>query len=325
MKDLLIRDFRIEDMPAALSLMNGCFPTQHTQEWWHWKYNQNVFGKSIVLVAEKHGKIVGLRGFWRWDFAYHGRVLRAAAPVDACVAPEYRRRGVFTALTVEALQQAARQNLQFLYGFPGKYSTPGYLRLGWSCWDEFEWYIKPLRLARMSWRSLRYRNEHRHSLPLDKPIDANVLRQWKYQQTSGLISTRLLSGFLNWRYAQRPDVCYGIAGNPTEDNQNIGIYRLDSRRKLREFLLVDVIGFTEASLETLTKNIIDEARRLNADYILVPKLRISTLENSLRKHGFFTFPVKKINLTCKVIDSSITQLIENRQAWLITLGNSDIF
>ena len=79
---------------------------QRDVAYWEWKHEQNPFGKSIVLVAESDGRIVGIRSFLRWRLAINGQEIEAACPVDTVTHPDFQRRGIFRQLTMAASDEA---------------------------------------------------------------------------------------------------------------------------------------------------------------------------------------------------------------------------
>ena len=80
-------------------------------EFFRWKHLENPFGRSFMLLAERDGRLVGLRAFMRWRFEA-GR-----APGAAPSARSTRRRiqttraqGIFTRLTLAALDRSADED-----------------------------------------------------------------------------------------------------------------------------------------------------------------------------------------------------------------------
>jgi predicted N-acetyltransferase YhbS len=68
-----------------------------------WKHFENPFGPSFMLVAEADEQVVGLRAFMRWEFVAEGRRFRAVRAVDTATHPDYQGRGIFSALTRQAI------------------------------------------------------------------------------------------------------------------------------------------------------------------------------------------------------------------------------
>ena len=77
-----------------------------------------------MLVAEADGRIVGLRAFMRWEFAAGDRRFRAVRAVDTATHPDYQGQGIFSRLTLEALD-ALRDQADFVFNTPNEKSLPG--------------------------------------------------------------------------------------------------------------------------------------------------------------------------------------------------------
>ena len=95
-----------------------------------WKHLDNPFGRSLMLVAESEGTIVGLRAFLRWEFHAAGVLVSAVRAVDTATHPRLRRRGLFSRMTGEALTALEGQS-DLVFNTPNEKSLPGYLKLGW--------------------------------------------------------------------------------------------------------------------------------------------------------------------------------------------------
>ena len=102
-------------------------------EFFRWKHQENPFGRSFGLVAEADDRIVGLRAFMRWEFVAGDRRFKAVRAVDTATHPDYQGRGIFSQLTLEALD-ALRHEADFVFNTPNEKSLPGYLKMGgaWS-------------------------------------------------------------------------------------------------------------------------------------------------------------------------------------------------
>jgi predicted N-acetyltransferase YhbS len=120
-----------------------------------WKHLANPFGRSIALVAETDGEIVGLRAFMRWRLATREGEVQAVRAVDTATSPAMQRRGVFSALTREGLWECRRRRIALVFNTPNSKSLPGYLKLGWrpvARWPVRVWPRRRLEIARAALR-----------------------------------------------------------------------------------------------------------------------------------------------------------------------------
>src|SRR5437870_11646883 len=107
--EITIRPMKDTDVPAVVQLLSLSLGSRpggaERRDLFEWKHLRSAFGRSIALVAEAEGRIVGLRTFMRWRFAAAGipDEVDAVRAVDTATSPDVRRRGVFSALTKAGL------------------------------------------------------------------------------------------------------------------------------------------------------------------------------------------------------------------------------
>ena len=101
------------DEPAVLDLLRTSMPGD-ARRWsnaavWRWKHVDNPFGRSLVLLArdDATGRITGLRAFMAWQYLVGGTPTLAYRPVDTATDPSCRRMGIFSRLTLQALEAPA--------------------------------------------------------------------------------------------------------------------------------------------------------------------------------------------------------------------------
>src|SRR5947208_13036039 len=99
-------DADVDDVVGLLGRALGPGPGgADRRELFVWKHLRNPFGRSVALVAEDGGRLVGVRTFMRWRFALPGGGgVDAVRAVDTATAPEAQRRGVFSSLTRRGLE-----------------------------------------------------------------------------------------------------------------------------------------------------------------------------------------------------------------------------
>lgn len=107
-----------------VNLFNRVFHMKYDLDWFDWKYIGNIYGDSYIVLAYDHAKLVGIRSFWRNDI--DGNI--SYQPCDTAVSKEYRGRGIFSKMSLVALEGI---DDGFIYNFPNENSLPGNLKLGW--------------------------------------------------------------------------------------------------------------------------------------------------------------------------------------------------
>lgn len=114
-----------------------------------WKHYKNPMGKSIIAYAfNNEKKLIAARAFWRCDLIRNGKNIKALQPCDTATHPNYQRKGLFTKLTLLAIDKAKENNYEVLFNFPNNNSKPGYIKLGWKEVARLEYYFKPISYLR---------------------------------------------------------------------------------------------------------------------------------------------------------------------------------
>ncbi|NMB26680.1 MAG: GNAT family N-acetyltransferase [Tissierellia bacterium] len=120
---------------SFISVFNRVFNLDYNMDWFNWKYMDNIYGDSYLVLAYDGNKLVGIRSFWRNDINGH----LSYQPCDTAVLKEYRGRGIFSKMSLIALEKIKDA---FIYNFPNENSLPGNLKLGWKV-NKY-CYLKPV-------------------------------------------------------------------------------------------------------------------------------------------------------------------------------------
>lgn len=319
---MIIREINSSDVDQVIELLNSVFPTKHSKDWWIWKYFNNPFGDSIIFVAEINEKIVGLRSFWKWKLICRGITFSAFQPVDTVVAPHYKRKGIFTKLTIKAVESAIEKGAVCLFNFPNKNSLPGCLKLGWE-YVGLDWYIAPVTF-RSSWK-LPFARGSRKELkcPENYQLKENALDNYNMKKTfSGTISTLKSAKFFKWRYNQHPYFDYGCFTFDFSRKKISFVFRLSRKGKARELLIVDWFGDRSLILKGL-KELRKESKALGVDYIAIVITPKNPLSSYLQKSGFLK--VWRTNFVVLPLRFDLEQKLLNGRYWDIHAGIVDTF
>jgi len=129
-----MRPATADDREAVLALMQrtlGWDSDPRFAELFSWKHERNVFGPSPAWVATDGDRVVAVRLFMRWQFQRGSDVMRAVRAVDTATDPDYQGRGLFTALTLQGLEELRAEGVHLVFNTPNDQSRPGYLKMGW--------------------------------------------------------------------------------------------------------------------------------------------------------------------------------------------------
>jgi GNAT superfamily N-acetyltransferase len=251
-----VRSYRPEDETRVLDLLNAALgggpAGWWSAEFFRWKHLANPFGPSFILVAEADGRIVGLRAFMRWRFEAGDRTVTAVRAVDTATHPDYQGRGIFSRLTLEALD-ALRAEVDLVFNTPNEKSLPGYLKMGWRMVGKIPISIRirrPLRFFRM----IRYRKASLLQPSSPPPVlaesAANALQDGsalaglleEAPAPRGLLATPRSVEYLRWRYGEASGLGYhAVSVFEGRQLRGLAIFRIRPRGPLWESTVAEAI------------------------------------------------------------------------------------
>jgi GNAT superfamily N-acetyltransferase len=248
---------------------------ERTTDLFHWKHIENPFGRSIGLVAEDGGQIVGLRTFMRWDLTtFEGETLRCARAVDTATHPDHQGKGIFRRLTEEAVEVARADGIAMIFNTPNEKSKPGYLKMGWREVGEIGALVRPSSsmLTRVGEDAAE-----RPEVFLHDPAPAAA---------AGLVDraplglrTRRTAEYLTWRFSSHPTARYFIAGQA----DGRAVLRTNVRRGRRELVVADLFGQPAAAARAATASV-------RSAYLATWFSRNSPERRALLRRGFAPIP-----------------------------------
>ncbi len=269
---MTIRKALDSDIPAIIELLKvslgeGLIPK--SAELWTWKHLHNPFGKSPVIVAEEEGKLIGVRAFLKWEFLENGKVHKACRAVDTATHPDHQGKGIFKDLTLSLIDEIKKENIELIFNTPNSKSTPGYIKMGWEKWGKL-----PLKLNFHFNKPKNQTEEHTDWNQISSLIEEIE----KVDIKGSALQTRLVPGYLNWRYKDNPLFPYQYLS----DGENyLLIYRIKEGKMGREFRVCDLFT-TEVLSDQQGK---DLRNSLN--------LRIKASGSRFSSYSGLTFPNQK--------------------------------
>ena len=276
-----------------------------------WKHDQNAFGPSYMWVATSNDLVVGVRAFMRWEFARGGTTLRAVRAVDTAVHPDHQGRGLFTALTMHALDEVRADGVDFVFNTPNDVSRPGYIKMGWDVVGRVPVVVRPAGLAgaRLAARS---RTAAAH-WPLDlscgvaveevasqvasSPADADVR----------MLTTNVDAEFWRWRYGA---AFLGYRAVP--HGAGHVVVRLRMRGVARELVVLGSTGLSDGDVDEVVSSTLAHSGATHA-------LRIG---RPSPQRGWFTMPRMGPVLAWRSVATMAMPPISN---WDLRLGDIELF
>jgi GNAT superfamily N-acetyltransferase len=215
-----IRAFVAEDEPGVLDVLQAAFGRWPRaihgvapNEFFRWKHFDGPFGRSILLVAEADGAVVGFAAYMPWRFRAGEQILTTARGVDFAVHPAHRRRGVSVAL-IKAAARHCSDDVAFIWSNPNEKIRPGSLSSGRHHVGRFAHFIRPRGplpgTIKRAWPGGSRMPGH---LPIDAAPAAEILRDGAHTSLlpartkrpgDRLVTVKDLA-YLGWRYGRFED------------------------------------------------------------------------------------------------------------------------
>jgi GNAT superfamily N-acetyltransferase len=290
------------DEPAVLDLLRASMPGD-ARRWsnpavWRWKHVDNPFGRSLVLLArdDATGRITGLRAFMAWQYLVGGTPTLAYRPVDTATDPSCRRMGIFSRLTMQALERARAEGAGLMFNTPNHMSVGGYLKMGWTLVTRSRTTIRICSYPRFALKFARSRLLRRgvsdestaaddgsvSEFLSDKPAARRLIAAdaaWKRDQ---IVTDRSIA-YLWWRFGSHPVYAYSAVSAGEVDG--VCFIREVQRGGLRWLLLEDML--LRSPEPSIVVELVRNAQRsFQPDFMTAFVPEGSFSQRALRRCGF---------------------------------------
>lgn len=303
------------DIPDIIQLLRvslGESLIPKSQELWKWKHHQNPFGKSPVILAEESGQIIGIRAFLKWQYQLGDQTLSACRAVDTATHPDHQGKGIFKNLSLSLIEEIKSEGVDLIFNTPNSKSTPGYLKMGWEKWGKL-----PLKLN-------FHLNSSRSKVMLEKanwePIEELVTLLEMNSKPCTKVQTKLVSGYINWRYRDNPLFNYQYI---SDGRHYLLIYRIKEGTMGREFRICDFF-----STSTLSNSMEKELNQALNQRIKHSGARFSSFSGltypDQKNIQLGLIPILKIGpmVTLRKVNESLDPM---NQDWAWSLGDLEVF
>lgn len=231
----IIHNTTLADAPGLVELMQVGLRSEWNEAFVAWKYFDNPAGRVYGRCAELEGRTVAIYGNIPLRLKVAGKTFTAAQAVDAVVAKELRRHGLFITLSRQTSQEMDEAGVVLTYALPNSVSQAGVLGpLAWSSVGSIPRYVKLLdrdavskttgRTGPSRWlsdailRAASLASAVRTREPRDEGIrveevsafDERVDHLWEKAAAEFPIAVVRDCTYLNWRYVQNPLGSYTI-------------------------------------------------------------------------------------------------------------------
>lgn len=318
------------DVPAVVRLLDEALGPApggvDRRALFEWKHLRNPFGRSIALVAEVDGEVVGLRSFMRWRLAgvSGARGLAAVRAVDTATAPSVQRLGIFSRLTMEAVAACEAEGVALVFNTPNDRSRPGYLKMGWKVVTVWPLWVKPRRPDRLAVAGLR--RDLRSGPGVDPPARTALVPATEVFASDRLprtiepeaLHTPRSMDYLRWRYVDGPLTYHALSRGAATV-----VTRLRSRGALREAVVCETFAGEDAQ-DDLREVLRLLPREAGADHAVAHMGHGWPARSELRSAGYLRLPRGGITFTVRPVTSGEPDPLDPA-SWSLSLGDLEVF
>lgn len=320
-----IRPYDDADEDRVLEMLAtalGWLPDALHRDFFRWKHHENPFGRSPAWLALDGEAVAGFRTFLRWRFDRDGETVSAVRAVDTATHPDYRGRGIFSRLTLHAVERVREEGVAFVFNTPNEQSLPGYLKMGWQEVRRIPVLVRPrslwslLRTARARTPAERWGEETSAGEPAAVVLSehARLAALLASQPPGEGVRTDRGPEYLAWRYGFEPlNYRVLLAGSSVDDG--LLVFRLRRRGPAVEAVVDDVI-VPEADRRVARRLLSAATRRTGADHA------VRFTEPSLPRAGYLPLPGQGPTLVWREVTETEPPPAE---AWNLSLGDVELF
>lgn len=305
---------------ALLSVALGWRPEDPNDAFFDWKHRENPFGESPCWVASVESEIVGFRTLMRWEFDTPDGPVRAVRAVDTATHPDYQGRGIFSALTRQAVKELTAEGVDFVFNTPNDKSRPGYLKMGWKDVGRLPTGLRPATLfalpriaaARVPAELWSVATKAGFAVSEALGEDNAIAGLLAALPKSDAVTTRRTPAYLRWRYGFEP-LAYRAVLAGTSIAEGMLLFRLRRRARATELVIGDLLlpEPTPAAARRLVRTAL---RTTIADYAL----GLRTMTSS----GLLPLPGQGPILTWRSLGSETMPPLAD---WRLSLGDIELF
>lgn len=323
--DIEIRRATLDDVPAVLALASrslGWNGDADDERFFRWKHFENPVGESPMWIALVDDHVVGFRTFMRWQFARTDDTrLQAVRAVDTATDPAFQGRGIFSTLTLHAIEELRDEGIGIVFNTPNSKSLPGYLKMGWQVVGRPHVGVMPNGV--WSWWQLAGARTAASRNPIEmrvgeEPVEvfadtAAVARLFSRVASHVGLATIRTPEYLRWRYGFAP-LRYRVVLHTDSPEDGLAVFHLRRRGRAIEATVCDVM--TPATTPHVEHELMKKISTLtNADYLL-------RIDHRRWMRGFVPVPNNGPILTFRSIDGRKIPTLNDLS---LTMGDVELF
>jgi len=115
--DYKIREIQIDEYQKAADLHQKYYQNKRPLAVWKWEYNSYNPEKSVMIVIDSKGQIVGTQGMIPIYLNINGKCILTGKSESTLIDEEFRGKGLFVEYYNYAISQCEKKNMNCLWGF----------------------------------------------------------------------------------------------------------------------------------------------------------------------------------------------------------------
>lgn len=312
---MLIRKPKSEETEQIIQLLQASLGEgllKKSTQIWNFKHVENPFGISPVLVAEDNGILVGVRALMQWRWQIGDKVWVSYRAVDTATHPDYQGKGIFTSLTLKALEEVQKTGESFVFNTPNDKSRPGYLKMGWLPVGKVNVALVPTVCYFLTYL---FASKKKCNSITDSELDKICTKHNSDLTQKGCLFTPKSRPYLKWRYAENPLQEYIILSS---SNWYIAMY-VKKHTYFNELRVTEIIGeLTGENLKEIRKAIIKQAFQKKC-------LLVTTADKNVFKLRLFGNYGPMLTFKSLTFSETFVQKALNIDTWYYSTGDLELF
>lgn len=292
---------------------------RRTIENWHWKFTgKNPAGHSYIWVAENNGTLVGHFAAVPYMLKVFDQEVKASHTIGALVDKKYRNRGLLKFVSDKLMEELARNNIPYTWGFPNKLAHRfENVALGYNDLILFDRW----QLDKSKFKTRPAIHDVRKITQFDEQFD----HLWETCAPDYPIAIIRKHPYLNWRYLQRPDweyTCFALYENRTL--KGYIVLKLYREEYILRGHIIDI--FAQKDDEPTFTHLLDTAFNYFIEHE-VDEITVLFWGNPLIEMLFIEYGFQRIHAEIPLIlrinmENKYDSQVKDKSHWYFTMGDS---
>ncbi|MDD3653281.1 MAG: GNAT family N-acetyltransferase [Desulfotomaculaceae bacterium] len=322
MNSLIVTPYRPDDEHEIIKLFKLVYGRDMSMNYWRWRFVDNPAGRHMIDLCWDGPILAGHYAVSPVIMSIRGKEYLTALSMTTMTHPDYRNKGIFTALAQSLYRRLQDQGVVMVWGFPNNNSYHGFM-------NKLSWF--PLtQVPKLATSDFRFPNMvagHRNTEIIEvKKIDERFDQLWQSLDRSGVNMVVRSSKYLQWRYMDNPVNQYQVFALPGFDKiKGYTAVKLYSRNDGISGEILDLLATDKDTARSLISHAVINLAIQGADRINLWMNPAARHYEVIKEFGFGS--TKELtHLGAMSNDPQIVpELISDYDRWYVTMGDSDVY